>query len=148
MNKLLRKIDEIVNEALEQHLPDIKKDMLEENGNIYYMNDIDGTLFDWGMNERLCEFMMFYDKSGMGAIKLNVLHDGKVNIYLYRDKANSSFRQYSKKIFTEEEVYELVVLMYNIADKKELYGKSIYDMVDSIQMTDDMYSEFKSFFEE
>lgn len=147
MNKLLEKIVKIANENLEKYLPKVKKEMLEENGTIYYMNDIDGTVFDWGMNERLCEFMMFYDDSGMGAIKLNVLKNGKVNIYLYKNNTNSSFKDVAIELFSKEEVLEFVVLMYNIADKKDLYGKSINN-IENIVVTQELYNEFEALFEE
>jgi hypothetical protein len=147
MNKLLKRIVELGDEILEQNLINVTKDKLEDNGSLYYMNDIEGTLFDWGMNNRLCEFMMFYDESGMGAIKINILSNGTVNIYLYKDRAKSSFKNYSKTIFTKEEVYELVVLMYHIADKENLYGKSIHQMK-HIDVSEEMYNNFEKLFNE
>lgn len=111
------------------------------------MNDIDGTVFDWVMNERLCEFMMFYNDTGMGAIKLNVLKNGKVNIYLYKNNANSSFKDVTSELFSKEEALELVVLMYNIADKKNLYGKSINNM-ENIVVTQELYNKFETLFKE
>ena len=69
MNKVLEKVVKIGEEAISKYLPEVELKMLEENGKLYYMNDIDGTLFDWQMNERLCEFMSFYNESGMGLLR-------------------------------------------------------------------------------
>ena len=147
MNKLVKRIIDISKDGVKQYLPEVKEEMLEENGKLYYMNDVDGTIFDWGMNSRLCEFMSFYDDSGMGAIKINVLASGFINIYIFKNRAKSSFKSYQDKI-TPEEALELVVLMYNIADKKNLFGKAVNDMNSDIILTEEHYNEFNSNFEE
>ena len=147
MNKIIKKLIDISEEGIKKHLPGINKDMLEENGKLYYMNDFDGTIFDWGMNKRLCEFMVFYNNSGMGAIKINVLASGIINVYVYKDYAKSSFTNYQKKISTEDAL-ELAVLMYNIADKNSLLGKAVNDMNSDIVLTEKDYNEFKNSFVE
>ena len=146
MNNTIKQLIDISKEGVKQYLPEVNEEMLEENGKLYYMNDIEGTLFDWGMNERLCELMTFYNNSGMGAIKINVLSSGLINVYVYKDRAKSSFISFQKRITTEEAL-ELVVLMYNIADKNNLFGKAVNDMNSDIQLTKEHYSEFNSKFE-
>ena len=143
MNKVLEKVVKIGEGAISKYLPEVELKMLEENGKLYYMNDIDGTLFDWQMNERLCEFMSFYNESGMGAVKINVLADGIVNVYLFKDNAKSCFYSY-QEFLNKDEVLELAVLMYNIADKKELYGKAVNDMNSNIVLTLEDYQEFNN----
>lgn len=143
MNKVLEKVVKIGEEAISKYLPEVELKMLEESGKLYYMNDIDGTLFDWQMNERLCEFMSFYNESGMGAVKINVLADGIVNVYLFKDNAKSCFYSY-QEFLNKDEVLELAVLMYNIADKKELYGKAVNDMNSNIVLTLEDYQEFNN----
>ena len=141
MNKVLKKIEIIANESIENYLIDVDRTMLEESGKVYYMNGDDGTLFDWNMNNRLCEFMVFYDDSKMGALKINISSDGTIYIYLFKDNAKSSFKEYKKSI-TKEESLELAVLMYNIADKNNIFDKSITDMNSDIVLTEDLYNEF------
>lgn len=91
--------------------------------------------------------MSFYDKSGMDAIKINVLSSGIINVCLFKDNDNLSFKTYQEKI-TEKESLELVVLMYNIVGKNELYGKAINDMDSNIEITREMYDEFQNLFNE
>ena len=146
MNRIIKNLINISKEGIEQYLPEVKEEMLEENGKLYYMNDVDGTIFDWRMNERLCEFMSFYNNSGMGAIKINVLASGLVNVYIYKDCAKSCFKNYQKKI-APEEALELAVLMYNIADKKNLFGKAVNDMNSDITLNEEHYNEFNNNFE-
>ena len=48
-------------------------DFLEENGTVYYMNGKNGTEFDWHVNDRLSDFMVFYDdEDKLGAVKASV----------------------------------------------------------------------------
>lgn len=147
MNKIIKQLIDISEEGIKQYLPEVNKNELEENGKLYYMNDIDGTIFDWGMNERLCEFMSFYNNSGLGAIKINVLASGLINVYVYKNHAKSSFKNYQKKI-NPEEALELAVLMYNIADKNNLFGEAVNDMNSDIILNEEHYNEFNNKFEE
>ena len=69
MNQTLEKVNNIFEELIRK----FKFTNLDENGKVYYMNGNDGTEFDYYVNDRLCEFMCFYDKNKMGAIKINIL---------------------------------------------------------------------------
>ena len=64
--------------------PNITNDMLYNNGAIYYMNGNDGTEFDWNMNNRLCEFLVFH-KNEMGFIKAFVNMDNSIDMYIFED---------------------------------------------------------------
>lgn len=145
MNKVLQKVLKIVEEGITTWLPEVNASMLEEDGKVYYMNGDDGTVFDWGTNSRLCEFMSFYDKTGLGAIKVNVLSSGTINVYVYRDEMTSCFKEYQESI-TKEEALELAVLMYNIADKKSFYDKAVDTMDTNMLLTKEYYEEFESIF--
>lgn len=140
-NTTLDKIIQIAQNGIKTYLPEVDDSMLEEKGKLYYMNDEDGTIFDWTMNGRLCEFMSFYDNSRTGAIKINILADGDINVYLYKEKEMQPFKTYQEKI-SKEESCELAVLMYNIADKRNLYGKAVNDMNAEITITQELYEEF------
>lgn len=124
MNQILMKITQIAKCARQRNLPEIKETDLEENGKIYYMNGDDGTIFDWQMNERLCEFMMFYNQSGMGAIKINVSSNGQIDIYTFKDKEKTAFKT-EKETIEPKEALALAVLMNQIADEKECWDDTI-----------------------
>ena len=47
MKKILEEIIKIINDNINESLPDIKKEDLEENGAIYYMNGKNGT--EWAL---------------------------------------------------------------------------------------------------
>lgn len=147
MNQILNKITQMAHQTIEKNLPQISKNDLEENGKVYYMNGDDGTLFDWGMNGRLCEFMMFYNKSGMGAVKINILANGETNIYIFQDKAQTAFRTEKEQI-KPNEVLELAVLMHKIADEKGIFDKSIDVMESEMTISEDDIKAFLQNFEE
>lgn len=127
MNENLKEIINVAHEAILRNLPDVKQSDLEENGKLYYMNGDDGTVFDWGMNERLCEFMSFYDDSGMGAIKINVMSNGTIWVYSFKNRAKSAFKT-EKFEMNKSKSLELAVLMEKIADQKGLFDKAVEDM--------------------
>jgi len=147
MNENLQQIIKLANEALSRNLPDVKKSDLEENGKLYYMNGDDGTIFDWGMNERLCEFMSFYDDSGMGAIKINVMANGTVWIYSFKNRANSAFKTEKFEI-SESGSLELAVLMEKIADQKGLFDKAVDDMENDTKIGQEDINKFLENFDE
>lgn len=89
--------------------------------------------------------MSFYDKTRLGAIKVNVLSSGIINVYIYKDESTSCFKEYQENI-TEEETLELAVLMYNVADKKSFYDKAIDTMDTNITLAKEHYEEFESIF--
>ncbi len=89
MNKIFCKITEMINESISKYLSDVKSEDLEENGKIYYMNGKNGTEFDWYVNDKISDLMVFYnDKDNLGAVKLTVYNNGYVLIYVYGDKGN------------------------------------------------------------
>ncbi len=148
MNHILIKISKHIKSNLQKFLPEIKLSDLEENGKIYYMNGDDGTIFDWELNERLCEFMMFYnDETNLGAVKTLVCSNGKIITYLYKNKTNSPFKQVEDSI-TGEEAFELAVLFYEKADKLSIFDKAIEDMNTDIEITSDLKQEFLDNFKE
>lgn len=148
MNSILIKISKHIKNNLEKFLPEVKLSDLEENGKIYYMNGDDGTIFDWGLNERLCEFMLFYnDKTNLGVVKTLVGSNGKIITYLYKNKTNSPFKEIEDSI-TELEAFELAVLLYEKADKLDIFDKAIEDMNTDIEITSELKEEFLENFKE
>ena len=83
MNKILTELEQKLQECLRTYLPEISNSELEENGTVYYMNGKNGTEFDWHVNDRLPNFMVFYDdEDKLGAVKASVYRDGGMLIYV------------------------------------------------------------------
>ena len=138
MHKILVEIKEIINENINRHLPDVLPGQLEENGSIYYMNGRNGTEFDWHVNGHISDFMVFYnDKTNLGAVKLSLFCDGRVQIYIYKDKGNTLIHKEETAIKdTEYEILSLAVILKKEADDKKLFDKSM-DLINSdINITD------------
>ena len=93
------------------------------DGKIYYMNANDGTDFDWEMNDRLCEFMMFHE-SEMGYIKMGLHSDDEAIFYVY---PNGEFQPVRKVVrdFPKGSAYELANAMYGLCDCENLWDVDI-----------------------
>ncbi len=146
MNIILKEISKIVEENIKKYLPEVSTQDLEENGKIYYMNDKNGTLFDYYINNHLSPFMCFYnDKENMGAVKLILNIDGKIDIYFFKNHKNKLYKQISTSInVTDNEILNLAVILNKIADNDNKWGASIEDMDSDIQITEDETNEFTS----
>lgn len=146
MNKILKEISEIVKENLKKYLPEISTQDLEENGKIYYMNDKNGTIFDYYTNNHLSPFMCFYDdKENMGAIKLILYIDGKIDIYLFKNHINAPYKEISTSIsVTHDEILELAVIMNKVADNDNKWGFAIENMNSDIKITKSEINQFIS----
>ncbi len=146
MNKILVRISQIIKSAIEKYLPDVKMSDLEGNGKIYYMNDNNGTAFDYFVNKHLSSFMCFYnDNENMGAVKLILSNDGNVSIYIFLNHENKPIREEKEMLkVSENEILELAVIMDKVADKCEKWGCAIEDMNTDIKPTEDEIEEFCS----
>ncbi len=106
--------------------PNITNDMLYNNGAIYYMNGNDGTEFDWNMNNRLCEFLVFH-KNEMGFIKAFVNMDNSIDMYIFEDGGMKPTYK-----FTEEmeglKSSSFANLMNYIADDEDLWDRPIDEL--------------------
>jgi len=148
MNKILGEISEIVKESLKRHLPQVSTQDLEEDGKIYYMNDRNGTSFDYYVNNHLSPFMCFYDdKENMGALKLILYIDGKIDICIFKNHKNKPYKEiYTSISVTHDEILELGVIMNKIADNDNKWGVSIEDMDSDIQISENEISKFDNKF--
>ena len=128
MNRILTELDQKLHECLRTYLPEISGSELEENGTVYYMNGKNGTEFDWHVNDRLSDFMVFYDdEDKLGAVKASVYRDGGMLIYVYGDRGKS-VRQEIKDMYldvTEEQMLRLAVMLRNAADDKRIWDAAI-----------------------
>ena len=120
-------IIKIVKDALAKKAPGVTPEMLEENGKVYYMNDRDGTIFDWTMNNHACPFMCFFN-DGMGAIKVTAHTDGGVAIYLYDAEKPHKFIAEDRAEMKPKDVLALACFLYFNADEAGRFGKSLDDL--------------------
>lgn len=56
-DRVKQQVLDYIKSNIRDRFPEIKDDMLIENGVVYYMNGNDGTSFDFDMNDRTCEFV-------------------------------------------------------------------------------------------
>ena len=129
IKNVLDEVKIIVNEVIKEYLPDITPSDLEGDGTVFYMNDRNGTWFDYHMNKHLPSFMVFYnDKENLGAIKLMILNNGEE----VRTKMHA----------TEEDLLRLAVILEKEADNKELFGASIDKINTNIEVSDQDIKDF------
>lgn len=147
MESLREKIKEVIKNYINEYLPDSKEEDFEENGAVYYMNADDGTVFDWGTNDRLCEFMVFYEKSRMGAIKLNLQKSGSATVYIYANEGKDFVKEEKLDLCSEDEALSLAVLLFSIADKEKKYDSNIDKMDFAHEITEGEREEFLSNYE-
>ena len=124
MNTIISQIKAIINENINTYLPDQKREAFEENGAIYYMNGKNGTEFDWFVNERLSDFFVFYnDEESLGAVKLNLYHNGDVAVYIYDEQGHHMKKEVHTHIKTSEEL----LLKFAVLLKKTVDDPCVWD---------------------
>lgn len=146
MNKVILKIKEIINNSINQYLPNVKNKDLEDNGAIYYMNGNNGTEFDWYVNQKLSNFMVFYnDKDNLGAVKLIIHSDCNIYLYIYDERGKHLFKEIKDTIdVNSDELFKLAIALKNEADDKRIFDGDISKIDTDIAVTNEMLSEFKS----
>lgn len=145
MHKIIKEIKSIIYENLEKYLPEIKMEQLEENGAIYYMNGKNGTEFDWYVNEKLSDFMIFYnDEDNMGAVKFTLYTDGSIYIYFYGEQGKKLVKEIGiESDFEEYEILKLAVVLRNQADDKLIWDANIENINCDIDVSDEVIDEFE-----
>lgn len=145
MKKILDEIVKIINDNIKEFLPDVKKEDLEENGAIYYMNGKNGTEWDYYVNEHLSPFMVFYNtKDKLGAVKLSIYPDGYGTIYLYNDNGKNVCKTKNIKInTTKEELLKFATLLKIQMDDKSIWDSNIDKIDISKEPTKKEIEEFK-----
>ena len=90
MNRILIELKKNMKECLEKYVPDILPDDLEDRGAIFYMNGKNGTEFDWYVNDKVSDFMIFYnDEDNLGAVKATIYNNGELLIYVYGEQGKN-----------------------------------------------------------
>ena len=145
MNKILKEIKEIINENIKKYLPDVKPSELEENGMVYYMNGNNGTEFDWYVNDKISDFMVFYnDEKNLGIAKLTIYINGDIYICIYGDKGEKLVKEVKTHIeVSENEMLKLAVILKNQADEKRIWDASIEIIDTDIEIDEEKINGFK-----
>jgi hypothetical protein len=115
-------------ERAKKILPNITNDMLVENGTIYYRNGNDGTDWDWDENNRSCEFMSFYESSGLGIVKVFFTRRGYIEGYAYPNEGKGEAIALEKEYIGIQEIEDIIEKLYRQADLKYKWNCSIDEL--------------------
>lgn len=146
MNKILLNIKDIMIDCVEKYIPDVSFDELEDQCAIFYMNGKNGTEFDWYVNDKICDFMIFYDdKDNMGAVKTTLYNNGSLLIFVYGEQGKSIVQKINTYVEVEEEdILCLAVLLKNEADDMRIWDTNIEKINSDLPPDTDMINEFIS----
>ncbi len=146
MNKILSEVKQIMHATVKEHLSEVSLSDLEDNGAVYYMNGKNGTEFDWYVNEKISDFMMFYnDEDNMGAVKTTLYNNGVLLLYVYGEQGKAVPQKIDSYLdVTEEEVLALAVLFRNEADDKKIWDADIEKIDSDAKPGTVMINEFVS----
>ena len=145
MNKNLLELKKIIIDSIKKYLPDLSFDELEGNGAIFYMNGKNGTEFDWYVNDKLSDFMVFYDdEDNMGAIKATLYNKGDILLYVYGENGQTMVQEIKTYIdVKEDELLALATLLRCEADDKRIWDADIESIDTDSKLEDDKIEEFK-----
>ena len=145
MNIIIQKIESLINDNITAYLPDIKRENLEENGAIYYMNGKNGTEFDWFVNNKVSDFFVFYnDSENLGAVKLTLYCNGDVIIYIYDDNGHHLKEEINTSIeVAPEDLLKFAVLLKTTMDNKLIWNKGINRIDTNSVVTPEQIQEFE-----
>lgn len=127
MNKILLEVKEIMENSIKKYMPDISFNDLEDNGAVFYMNGKNGTEFDWYVNNKVSNFMMFYnDEDNLGAVKTTLCNNGALMIYVYGEKGKTIVQEIESYLdVTEEDILWIATMLRNEADDKGIWDENI-----------------------
>ena len=133
-------------DCVEKYLPDIALTDLEGDGAVFYMNGKNGTEFDWYVNDKLSNFMMFYDdKDNMGAVKATLYNDGGLLIYAYGDRGKTVIQEINTYLdVPDEDILSLAVVLRNEADDNRVWDENIEKLNTDLEPGADKIDEFVS----
>lgn len=128
-DRVKQQVLDYIKENVRDRFPEIKDDMLIENGVVYYMNGNDGTGFDFDMNDRTCEFMSFYKSTDYGLFKVYVTCDGKITGFAYLEEGHGEAIRLAPKHVGAEEAKEFARALQLYADNLKKWDCNIEDIV-------------------
>lgn len=147
MNKIIFEIKNLMIDCIKKYIPDISINDLEDNGSVFYMNGKNGTEFDWYVNEKISDFMIFYnDRNNMGAVKTTLFNNGALLTYVYGDRGKTILQEVKSYIedVTEDEILSLAIILRNEADDKKIWDENIEKINTDSKPDNNMINEFLS----
>jgi len=124
MFKLLERLCDFI-EEIKVKYPDTP---LERGGDIEYANGNDGTDFDWGVNEHLCEFGCGYDDGRVWAFKVLIDTEGEAVCYCYPNGEPKPVEIIKKQLLTSSEMKAFYEYMLNTYDRKHHWDCFVWDV--------------------
>lgn len=144
MNKILAQVEKYMHNALKSIISEINIADLEENGAVFYMNGKNGTVFDWYVNEHFpCFFIFYNDSENLGAVKASLYSDGRLSIFVYRDKGHADPEEINHVIDADtNQLLKLAVLLTENADEKKIWDANIRDLASDDIPDDQLVEKF------
>lgn len=128
-DRVKQQVLDYIKSNIRDRFPEIKDDMLIENGTVFYMNGNDGTGFDFSMNDRTCEFMSFYKSAEYGFFKIFVTRSGLIDGYAYLEDGHGEAIRLEPKHVGEKEAKEFARALQLYADNLKKWDCNIEDIV-------------------
>lgn len=127
MNRILIQLEKYMFDSLKLKAPHVRKNDLEKDGAIFYMNGKNGTEFDWFVNDHFSDFFIFYkDEENLGAVKAMLYKNGDLLVYVYGDNGHSEPERLEYEVEAKEkDLLHLAVALKKNADDKRIWDEDI-----------------------
>lgn len=133
----------IINNELKENLPNITKNDIKENAKIYYMNKKSGTVYDWSYNQKLPDFVCFYNDNSE-LVRLSLNKDKSIYIRLYSNKNKIPIiEEKIENAFDSKDIYDLAVILNKVMDDNHIFDKALNDYNTNIKLTDNDINNFQ-----
>lgn len=114
-------IRDIIEKARKEHFTD--KGLATMEG-IYYMNGNDGTDFDWGVNNRVCEFYIWKpDESGLIKFLAERGNTFTMYVYDYESPYSGKYKKYEGTL--DIDMYDLACHLQASFDDKGIWNAPV-----------------------
>ena len=133
--KAIERVKEYIERAREL-VPSVTDEQLDSNGAIYYMNGNDGTDFDWEVNCRLCEFMVF-GLDGMGFVKVCINRSDVICGWIYENFGVCPTKTLKPEKLEDGSARALANFLYQVSDLRSRWDLPI-DEFDFDEDVDDL----------
>ena len=146
MNQLLKEVQDKMKSYLKEYLSGVSEEDLEDKGAVFYMNGKNGTEFDWYVNDKLCDFMIFYnDEAKMGAVKTTLYNDGRLLSHIYGDKGRMILQEVKSYIdCNKEDIHTLAMILKNTADEKRVWDENVEKIESEAELEEEQKERFIS----
>lgn len=119
---ILNNIRSIIKDVRKE-FPEVTDKMLDEDGDIFYQNSVNGTLFDWEVNEHLPCFCIFKKDIDESFIRFMLKRNNTYYIWIYEDRAMKPFKEIEGRLEAGS-AYKLFKKLY-FADKRGFYNQPV-----------------------